>query len=76
LIEEGIMNLERFKLSMSMWKKKLPSKINEDKPVSKSAAEIVAQHQEVGVEDLLKFVDVDSRVVTNLNVILKYRTAI
>ena len=42
----------------------------------KSAAELVAEHQEVEVQDLQHLVAIDSRVVNSLNVQLKYRTVL
>ncbi len=54
----------------------MPTKIKEIKPVAKSGAELVAEHQEVEVQDLQNLVNIDARVANSLNVQLKYRTVL
>jgi hypothetical protein len=39
-------------MSMLRWSKELSSKIKEVKPISKSAAELIAEHQDIAVQDL------------------------
>ena len=58
---------------MSGWTKQFPTKLTKGNPTRRSAAEIIAGHHQMGVEDFKGMVDIDERVYGNLNVMLKYR---
>lgn len=45
-------------------------------PTKKSAAEMIASYHNISAEDIAKFVDVDTRILTSLNIRLKYRSVI
>lgn len=47
LIRENLSKMEALELSMSEWRKKLPSKISQARPERLSAAELVSRHHGV-----------------------------
>jgi hypothetical protein len=64
-------------MSIHEWGKRFPPlSITDRNPVRRSAAEIIAQYHQLTVADLTPMVEIDPRVINNLNVSLKYRTVI
>lgn len=69
--------MENFTLSLLEWSKNLPDKnINTLSPQKKSGAEMIESYFNIAAEDMQKIMDLDMRVLTNLNIMLKYRTVI
>lgn len=66
--------LGNYSLPVTEWAKKLPNKkIAAVSPQTKTAADLVASHKDIHVQDF-DFLELDGRVNKNVNIELKYRT--